>query len=90
MLSNTSVLHAAAGAETARALISIMGEKLQTDPKTQGIRLRKPLGPWNASVHHRWYEGSFVEISEPGKGPILIEVSFSLEIPGVNASLLRG
>ena len=35
MLSNTSVLHAAVDAETARALNSILRGELQTDPKTQ-------------------------------------------------------
>ena len=90
MLSNTSVLHAAADAETARALTSILAEKLQTDPKTQRGRLRKPLDPWNASAHHRGYEGSFVETLEPGKEPRLIEVSFPLEIPDDKSPLLRG
>ena len=44
MLANTSELHAAADAGTARALTSILGGELQTDPKTQGGKLREPLG----------------------------------------------
>ena len=81
MLANTSVLHATADTETARALTTILGGKLQTDPKTQGGKLREPLGSWNTLVHHRGYEGSFVELSEPGKPPRLIEVCSPQEPP---------
>ena len=90
ILSNTPVLGAAADAETARALISILGGELQTVPNTQGGRLREPLGSWNKFVHHRGYEGSFVEFSEPGEAPRLMEVRFSPEVPGGKGSLPRG
>ena len=90
MISNTSVLHAAAGAETARALNSILRRELQTDPNTQGGQLKIPLDSWNKFAHHRGYEGSFVEFLEPGEEPILIEVSSYQEDPDSRGSMLRG
>ena len=90
MLSNTSMIHVTADAETARALTAILGGELQTDSKPQKDKLRDPLGPCNTLVHHRGYEGSFVELSEPGKAPRLIEVCSSQEAPGGNVSLIRG
>ena len=88
--SNTSVLHAAADAGTARAPTSILGGELQTDPKTQGGKLRNPLGSWNKLVHHRGYEGSFIEFSGPVEEPILMEVCSPQEDPDGKGSLLRG
>ena len=90
MLSNTSVPHAAAGAETARALNLIMRGQLQTDPRTQGSQHKIPLGSWNKFTHHRGYEGSFVEFSKPGEEPRLIEVCSPQEDPDSKGSLLRG
>ena len=90
MLSNTPGLHAAADAEVARAPTSIMGGELQTDPKRQGSKLRKVLGPWNKLAHHRGYKGSFIELSKPGEKPILMEVCSSQEDPDGGGSMLRG
>ena len=77
-------------AETARALTSILGGELQTDPKTQGSQLKTPLGSWNKLVHHRRCQGTFVEFSEPGEEPRLMEVRLSQEDPDGEGSLLRG
>ena len=90
MFSNTSVLHAAADAASARAPTLILGGGLQTDPKTQEGKLREPLGSCNNFVHHRGYEGSFIEFSKPGKAPRLMEVCSSQEDPGGEGSLFRG
>ena len=90
MTSNTSALHAAAGHDTTRALSMILEGHVQTDPKTQGSKLNKPLGPWNELVHHRGSEWSFVEFSEPGEEPRLIEVCSSQEDPDSRGSLIRG
>ena len=77
MTSNTSIPHAAVGAETAIALSSILGELLQADPRTQGSKIKTLPGLWNAKSHDRGYEGAFVEFSEPGQEPRLIEVNSS-------------
>ena len=87
MLSNTSVFHAAASAETTRAFTSILRGELQTDPKTQGSQLKEPLGSWNKFAHHQDYEGSFVEFSEPREEPRLMEVRSSQEDPDGKGSL---
>ena len=75
LTSSTSVPHAADGTETARVLDCILSEIIQTDPNTQGSKLKRPLGSWNELVHHRGYAGPFVEFAEPGKEPRLIDVS---------------
>ena len=90
MLFNTSVLHAAAGAETTRALTSILRGELQTDPKTQGSQLKEPPGSWNKFAHHRGYEGSFVEFSGPEEAPRLMEVCPSQEDSDGEGFLLCG
>ena len=90
MLSGTSILHAATGAETTIVPSSVMGGLLQADPKTQGSNLKTPLGPWHEMSHDCGYEGSFVEFSEPGEEQMLIEVCSSQADCESGGSLLRG
>ena len=59
-------------------------------PKTQGRRLKRPLGPWGELVHHRGYAGFFVKFLEPGKDPRLIDVSSTQAYGEEGISLLKG
>ena len=86
---NTTVLQAADGVETARMLDCILGEITQTGPQTQGSKLKELLGPWNKLTHHSGHAGSFVNFSEPGEDPGLIDVCSS-QSGGSGKSVLHG
>ena len=90
LTSNTSILNAVDGTETAETLYDILSDVTQIDPSSQGSKLKNPLGRWNELVHHRGYAGSSVEFTEPGKEPRLIEVSFTRDCGGLDGSVLQG
>ena len=90
LTSNTSVPNAANGHASAKIMSAILSELTQTDPSSQGSRLKKPLGRWNELVHHRGYVGSFVEFTEPGTEPRLVEVSSTRDHGGSGGSIILG
>ena len=90
LTSNTSGPHAADCTGAVRVFDWILGETIQTDPRTQGSTLKRPLGPWDELVHHRGYTGSFVEFLEPGAYPRLIDVRSAQDYGEVGKSVLQG
>ena len=90
LTSNTSVPNATGGSASAKILHDIFSELTQTNPSSQGSRLQKPLGWWNELVNHRGYVGSFVEFTEPGAEPRLIEASSTRDHEGSGGSIIQG
>ena len=90
LISNTSRPHKEEGGTMPSVLCWILSEIVSAGTKTHGHKLKEPLGPWHRRVHHREYEGSFVEATMPGMPKRLIEVVSTQAGDNPSQAIVRG